>query len=895
MSADVSVLKQDRVDWDQNVTTTTTNSAYWRDTHLSVLSTSATWDSVYNYVQSSSGLYGIATLGSDGKLDENLVPNLSITDTFVVTYVAAVQELCSGQSIYGNVNIKRGDVIVVAGGNNVAYNLIALNDAPVGSYNVQTDEFNGFAKLGMPTDFIRSVNGKVGAHIDLNTDDFDDDGAVQKFVTRELIDKWNSAYLSWYSASATSVLEYTNATYVNATGDSMSGDLNLVNNAGLNVDGFSSFTQPATFSSDLNAFGSVNITGDIAANGDATFNSSLTTTASALLLGDTQFGTDLTDTTVMNSQISGDMVPTIAASGTFTLGAPSRKWSELHAGVANIDDLDLNNDLNVTGVTTLSGKGYGEVLIETIETPHPELGFDVVVDEATGALSFVENGIMQTTELSSVSAGPARIKIQGHPLGVVDYGGVDQLYPDVDVDGDVAITGGLSAMSGWFRSLTATDFTSSFNRLEIRDGDLTVRDGNIIQRGGTIRVEGDIAHLEDENTYIRFAQDQMTFRCHDVNMIRLSEYPNIDDIVIFGDTTTPVNMKMISPEDEYTFFLDATRGNIGVGTNLPEVKFHMATGEMQLPSGTAGGALMLPAGGTSTRVSKPGSIRWNSETGSYEGYYEDRELWSSLGSDTVRVSDHDQDTYITLDAIERPEVDADRMGFFTAGCSAMSIQPNQLVSFAGEIQFDNVPVYETSNGTATPMEESTEFMFVYVNGKRRGIRLWDIPENMTPSDNMSTIAGEHILDIGEEGCSTGLNGKIPTQTISGTGDLYIRQPRADDVDLDFLSDAYDPDDDNDGILDVADKDHPDNTSATDTDNDNIIDEYDTDDDDDGVIDEQDINPLAFENTIQPGDHDGDDLLDEFDADHIANHGIWSQAVQNWEDIGINWEALDGQQ
>ena len=120
VSADVSVLKQDRVDWDQNVSTTAGNSGYWNDTYLSVLSTSATWDNVYSYVQSSSGLYGLATLGSDGKLDENLVPNLSITDTFVVTYVAAVQELCAGTSTHGDVNIKRGDVVVVAGGNNLS-------------------------------------------------------------------------------------------------------------------------------------------------------------------------------------------------------------------------------------------------------------------------------------------------------------------------------------------------------------------------------------------------------------------------------------------------------------------------------------------------------------------------------------------------------------------------------------------------------------------------------------------------------------------------------------------------------------------------------------------------------------------------------------------------------
>ena len=133
--------------------------------------------------------------------------------------------------------------------------------------------------------------------------------------------------------------------------------------------------------------------------------------------------------------------------------------------------------------------------------------------------------------------------------------------------------------------------------------------------------------------------------------------------------------------------------------------------------------------------------------------------------------------------------------------------------------------------------------------------------------------------------------------MSGEGDKYTRIPRADDADQDFLADAYDPDDDNDGILDVADASHPSNAGELDSDGDQIIDTYDPDDDNDNVLDEQDIDPLnapTDPTTPQPGDHDGDHLIDEFDPDHINNHGIWSQALQDWQDIDINWEALDGQ-
>jgi hypothetical protein len=68
-----------------------------------------------------------------------------------------------------------------------------------------------------------------------------------------------------------------------------------------------------------------------------------------------------------------------------------------------------------------------------------------------------------------------------------------------------------------------------------------------------------------------------------------------------------------------------------------------------------------------------------------------------------------------------------------------------------------------------------------------------------------------------------------------------------DTDGDGLSDGIDPDDDNDGVLDVDDAFALDPTESVDTDNDGIGDNADTDDDGDGMPDVFEVayglNPL----------------------------------------------------
>ena len=98
----------------------------------------------------------------------------------------------------------------------------------------------------------------------------------------------------------------------------------------------------------------------------------------------------------------------------------------------------------------------------------------------------------------------------------------------------------------------------------------------------------------------------------------------------------------------------------------------------------------------------------------------------------------------------------------------MTITPNQTVAFAGDIQFDNITVYD-SNSVTGPLSATSEFIYLKVNGKDRAIRLWETPQDTR--EDLETLHGENITHIGDD-CGLGNYGMIPTQTISAQNVLF---------------------------------------------------------------------------------------------------------------------------
>jgi cytoskeletal protein CcmA (bactofilin family) len=646
--------------------------------------------------------------------------------------------------------------------------------------------------------------------------------------------EWDSVYNFVNSDSATNNTDYNQTTFVNASGDNITGDLNIEGNLSieseLNVDGdafLKSTTTSSTFVvsghttlNTLNVSGAVILDDTLDVNDNSVFHENvhikgdLRVDGNAYLSAGPSGNINVGDTDTDNVVFRADVDSNFLADkkDTYTLGSDAKRWLATHSLSGLFQYVDIH-DLDVSGVTKLTGK-------------------------------------------SGLNSAPGVI-VRGTPTGIFDeapYGfddnGVpraDYMVPDVDIVGDVAIHGSLSADNAHIYSLTASHFKAEYEKLTINDGDMEMLNGSFKQRGGNVLIESDLGHVDDENTYMRFQPDEITFTCHDVQMLRFQELTTGDDIISIGDTSDAVDIIVQNPADNKTLYIDGDTGYIGIGTDNPIEKLHVGHGQVQFAPGDKNGAVMLTSGDTQERIDKTGSIRWNNELNRYEGYRDDTDSWVSLQS----VGDTDGDTYISVDAGDYP--DSDRIAIYTVGCSAMTIYPNQTVAFAGDIQFDNITIYD-NNSVTGPLTATSEFIYLKVNGKDRAIRLWATPEDTR--EDVETFHGESLTHIGDE-CGLGLGGQIPTQTISAHPVLNNPPTQRTDVDSDGdgIIDYLDADDDNDGIPDYMDADHP----LT-----------------DGMA-----------------DADGDGIADPYDDDMFEGTHKWSGGGKTWHQITTPWESLSG--
>ena len=723
--ADLSTVATTSANWDSTYTTVGEASASWADNAAdisAVAATSANWDSVYTSSSETSASWDsvyTTTKANSAWWDDNASDITNVAETSANW--DSVYTTTKTNSAWWDDNASDVTNVAATSANwDSVYTTTKINS---GWWDDNAADITNVAVTSASWDSVYTTTKTNSAWWDDNASDITNvaetsanwDSAYTS--VNETSGDWDSAYTSWNELSGGLS---TNAANISAN----AADITNVAVTSANWDSVYTTTKTNSAWWDDNAADLTNVA-ITSANWDSVYTS----------VTDTSANWDSTYTTVGDASASwADNAADISA-----IATTSADWNSTYTTVGDASASWADNAADISAIATTSADWNSVYSFVNTDSGTNNTGYN-----HTTFVNASGDSMTGTLTLTGRNNDEPGLQIVGTSTGVLTADGfwsweTNYILPDVAITGDTVMHGVLSASSIMARSLTAQDFITTnvySNGLTVSAGDLLVLDGSIRQRGGNLLIEQDITHLNDENTYIRFQPDQINIACHDVNMMQFSEHPAADDIIKIGDIGYTVDVQVQNSVDANTLFIDGATGYVGIGTGTPTTKFHV--------DGNAhfeGPEFRVPVGTTAERPSSPanGMIRYDTDVEVFEGHMNGN--WKRFA--LSNMYDADRDTGIDCEVTS----DSDTITFYTMGCSAMQVQPDSSVTFGGDIAFDSATVY-TSNSLTGPISASSDFLFLYVNGVRRAIRLWDIPANM-PED-INTIHGELVTNIGDE-------------------------------------------------------------------------------------------------------------------------------------------------
>ena len=277
---------------------------------------------------------------------------------------------------------------------------------------------------------------------------------------------WDSVYAYVNDTSATNNPEFNDTRFVNVTGDTMTGTLNIQDTL--------SATGNVTFDSDLH------LQGDLRVDGDVWFNANNTNGTNTINLGD-----DNTDNVVFNADVNSNIIPD--ANDTHDLGTVNQHWNTLYVHDVSAHGSVSASDLYVTGLATLSstslsgdsttpmlrvsqlGSGHAVEVVDQTDPDNSPFVIDatgkVGIGITTPGAKLDVDGVSRFTR-SSTGGQPSIVTIENTATGTTSN-------PALEVIGDTSISQKLSSNSYVnFPNLSAGGLSGNFVSIQ-SDGELT--------------------------------------------------------------------------------------------------------------------------------------------------------------------------------------------------------------------------------------------------------------------------------------------------------------------------------------------------------------------------------------------------------------------------------------
>ena len=442
------------------------------------------------------------------------------------------------------------------------------------------------------------------------------------------------------------------------------------------------------------------------------------------------------DTVNINANIiiAGHIIPT--SNETYDIGATNSKFKDLY----------LSGDTIHLGETTISASQEALTLnklnVSTKINSMTELVSNYIYTtgniDIQESLNITGNLICQST--STINNLNVTDNLETNSLNVI---------ANTDLEGNLDIVGNLICQST--STINNLNVTNSLETSSLQTGSLNVigdtdLQGNLTVHGTTTTVNTEVVTIEDP--IIKLSSNNTN------NLVDMGFYGKY----VENDVTKYAGLVKDASENEFKLFSSeeepTTTVNIGA-TSYLDAKLKLgdldASGTVDIDSN-----LIIPIGNTSQRVNVTGSIRYNSEIETFEGF---KGTWGSLGG----VIDVDQDTYILAET--SAGTDNDELKFVTSGNERMIIDSN------GNVGIGDTPSYPVHinkinlNNWSTKISNSdTEILFAHSDGSAMNINSGVSSNINSYIMNVKNNTNSSIFNI-HNNENIGINNSNPTEKL----------------------------------------------------------------------------------------------------------------------------------
>jgi len=102
----------------------------------------------------------------------------------------------------------------------------------------------------------------------------------------------------------------------------------------------------------------------------------------------------------------------------------------------------------------------------------------------------------------------------------------------------------------------------------LRSDSLQLLNGTNLSVDGTAEISGFLYHKDDNDTYIKFEDDDINFQAGGVNMIDITQSANSE--ITFNEAAADVDFRVEGSGNANLLFVDAGNNSVGIGTNSPD-------------------------------------------------------------------------------------------------------------------------------------------------------------------------------------------------------------------------------------------------------------------------------------------------------------------------------------